>query len=256
MSLLLEAKDLCFSWDKSKDPMIKSLSLSLEGGHIYGLLGRNGAGKTTLIKLFSGCLRPQEGEVIYYGDAGSFKVAQRHPQSLAEIFYVPETLTFPRMNALTFARNAGALYLRFSFEKFKECLNAFEVPSSTCLSRLSFGQRRKAHISFALACSARVIFLDEPSNGLDISAQISLRRLLIDYLSPECSVVVSTHHVREFENLIDEAIVLDRGSILAHERLDELQQASTYRDLESWYASVVNISPSLSFTRSIDRDIV
>jgi ABC-2 type transport system ATP-binding protein len=260
MSVLLEAKSLYFSWDSARNGLINSLNLSLHPGHIYGLVGRNGAGKTTLIKLLSGALRPRQGDVrLCLGDT-SYEVASRLPEALAEVIYVPETLSFPDLDALSFARFAGRLYPRFSLDNFRRTLEAFEIPTHVLLPRLSFGQGRKVHIAFALATDARLIFLDEPSNGLDIAAQISLRRMLIEYLSPERSVVVSTHHVQEFEHVIDRVIVMDRGCILVEEALEVLQAQPGYRDIERWYAELIGLvssrASSSSSIRTRDYDTI
>lgn len=241
MSKILEAHNLSFQWNESGGWM-RHLNLTLEGGHIYGLLGRNGAGKTTLIKLMTGCLRPHSGVVKFLGHNLDCDVSRRAPNVLAEMVFVAESSDLPPFPVSEFGRLTGALYPRYSQQQYQENLNVLEVPSGENIGKLSFGQRRKAHIAFALATGASLMFLDEPTNGLDIASQIVLRKLLINHLTPERTLVISTHHVREFENIIDQALVLDHGMILGHEATEDLQSKPDFTDLETWYASLIGIT--------------
>jgi len=243
MQTLIQAEHLHFSWgltgSTAGSDWFRDLNLSLQGGHLYGLLGRNGAGKTTLIKLLCGLLHPTAGVARYVPlDA---VMGERKPEALTEVVFVAESSELPPLPVERFGHYAGALYPRYEHARYLDILRALEVPSHARMQTLSFGQRRKAHIAFALATDARLVFLDEPTNGLDIAAQILLRKLLIAQLAPHRSFVVSTHHVREFENVLDEIIVLDCGRVLAHERMDTLQAQVDYSDLENWYARLIGI---------------
>ena len=242
MTVLLEATGLDFRWTPPADDWFRSLSLSLSEGRLYGLLGRNGAGKTTLIRLLCGLLRPRSGATRWHGPHGEVvDAALRDPRVLADVVFVPESAELPALTAEAFGRIAGALYPAFDLERYFAGIDAFEVARGGKLRALSFGQRRKAHIAFALASGARLAFLDEPTNGLDVSAQITLRRLLIDHLALGRSVVVSTHHVREFEPVLDEVVVLESGRILAHETLDTIRDRPGFFDLEHWYAGLIGL---------------
>lgn len=253
MGITLEARHLSFSWSRGRADWLKDLGLSIDGGHIYGLMGRNGAGKTTLIKLLSGCLRPTTGDVRLVSNGGRLDVINRTPETLSEIVFVPENSDLPGLSVREFGRLTGSLYPKFSMERYLGNLQVLEVPLQGKLPSLSFGQRRKAHIAFALATEASMIFLDEPSNGLDIAAQIVLRRLLIAHQSSERSLIVSTHHVREFENVIDQVIVLDQGRVLANESIGRLQESTDFKDLENWYARLIGIT-SLPLTGGRDAN--
>jgi ABC-2 type transport system ATP-binding protein len=244
MTVLLEAQNLYFSWNRSGSGWFQNLNLSLETGHIYGLMGRNGAGKTTLLKLLVGGLKPSSGTVdisLPHVKAASF---ERTPESLSEIVFVAENSELPNMTAAQLGEYAGRLYPRFSLDRYHEYLKALEVGSEQSLPRLSFGQRRKAHIAFALATNASLIFLDEPSNGLDVAAQIVLRKLLIAQAGADRSIVVSTHHVREFETVIDRIMVLDQGRVLADELTENLASQPNFQDLETWYAQKIGLNTS------------
>jgi len=242
MTPILEAAGLGFRWTDTDRDWFHGLSLSLSPGHLYGLLGRNGAGKTTLIRLLCGLLRPHSGAVTWHSSTGvAVDTKTRAPEILADVVYVPETADLPAMAADAFGRLAGALYPGYDHARYLSGLAAFEVPKATLLTALSFGQRRKAHVAFALATGARLVFLDEPTNGLDVVAQMTLRRLLIEHVADERAVVVSTHHVREFESVVEDVIVLEHGRVLTHQSLEDIQKTEGYFDLEHWYAGVIGL---------------
>lgn len=245
MSPLVRAHGLTFAWSPDGPPLFQNLNLELAPGRLYGLLGRNGAGKTTLVKLLCGLLSPTEGMVTH--EATQLALSKRLPSTLCDVVFVAESSVLPALPADTFGRLAGALYPRFEQGRYLELLNALEVPSRKNVASLSFGQRRKVHVAFALATHASLVFLDEPTNGFDIAAQILLRRLLVAELAPHRSLVVSTHHVREFENVLDTVLVLEKGRLVAQESLDDLRAAPGATNLESWYAGLIGLASSQDF---------
>jgi ABC-2 type transport system ATP-binding protein len=244
---IAEVCNLHFRWPQAKVDWFQGINLRIEGGLLYGLLGRNGAGKTTLIKLICGLMKATSGEVLLSAGRDGKSVYPRSPQNLAQVVFVPETAQLPDLMPLEFSRLAGSLYPNYSQTEFQELLQGFEVKTDVRLGRLSFGQRRKVHISFALATGAALVILDEPTNGLDISAQFTLRRLLKRYLTPQRSLLVSTHHVRELEQVIDEVIVLEKGKILVQENLARLKTGPLLGgNIEEWYTNLIGLTDSFS----------
>jgi ABC-2 type transport system ATP-binding protein len=242
MTQLVRASNLSFGWRKAGGDWFHQLNLNLESGHIYGLLGRNGAGKTTLIRLLTGGLAPQQGQVMVSAISGKQVPAfARRPEALANMVYVPESADLPPLTASQFAAAAGKLYPRFSLSQFHEFLGAFDVPQNKTLASLSFGQKRKAHIAFAFATNANIVYLDEPTNGLDVMAQMALRQIIVKLVADERTIVVSTHHLREFETVIDRIILLDRGNVVANEDLDNVRLQPGFEDLEKWYAGKIGV---------------
>lgn len=247
---LVNVEALSFRWPGGGSEWFSNLNFSLNGGHIYGLLGKNGSGKTTLIKLLTGCLRPTGG-TVRIGES-SHPAADRDPAHLADLFFVPELAILPNISVQRFGDLTGPLYPKFNKDKYLATLNAFEVPANSNLARLSFGQRRKAHIAFALSSGARLIYLDEPTNGLDVSAQIILRRELAGFVDADHAVVVSTHHVREFETILDQVLLLEKGRLLAKGSAEELLEETSTTDLESWYAAKIGlVSTSLPSSNGV-----
>ena len=96
------------------------------------------------------------------------------------------------------------------------------------LNRLSFGQRKKALIAFALSLNAEVLLLDEPGNGLDIPSKLCLRRLLSQYAHPERTVILSTHQVRDIEDIVDHITVIDNGRLMLNTSVSELESTVAF----------------------------
>ncbi|MGE5402817.1 MAG: ATP-binding cassette domain-containing protein [Ignavibacteriales bacterium] len=216
---MIQISDLNFGYRK-KQMLFQKLNISLMPGNIYGLLGRNGAGKTTLLKIIGGLLNPVEGRCSFRG----FPAFQRNPKSLEETVFLPDNSYLPPMKAAEYLNVYAPFYSRFSREKCMEYLENFEVPMTGKLSGLSFGQKKKFSIAFALAANSKVLLMDEPTNGLDIPAKSIFRKLVASSITDEKIFLVSTHQVKEMKNLIDPIIILDEGRIVFHEPVHEIEK--------------------------------
>ena len=197
---------------------LENLSLDLEKGHIYGLLGKNGAGKSTLLKNMVGLAFPLSGTCEVAGHAA----ALRRPDTLQELFFLPEDVQAPPVTATQLAASTGVFYPRFDAAAFHEYLRELEVPAHTRLTALSFGQQKKALIAFALATNTGLLVLDEPTNGLDIPGKAQFRKLVAGALGAERCVIISTHQVRDLDSLIDTVLVLHQRRLVLNETIDSL----------------------------------
>ncbi len=217
------AEGLCFSY--RRQDLFQDLSLGLRPGNIYGLLGRNGAGKSSLLKILAGLLFPQAGKVLTLG----FEAARRNPRMLAEVFYLPEEFLLPRLTPEAYLRVNAPFYPRFDREAMDRFMDEFGLDREKKLSAYSYGQKKKFLLSFGLASGCRFLLMDEPTNGLDIPSKSQFRRLVASALSEERIFLISTHQVKDMENLIDPVVILDSGRILFHRTLGEIQEGLTVR---------------------------
>ena len=108
-------------------------------------------------------------------------------------------------------------------------MSVFEIPSDSTLQNMSYGQKKKVLISFALASNARLLLMDEPTNGLDIISKSQLRKILAQALDEERCIIISTHQVKDLENLIDRITVIDDGKILFDENVDTISKKLSFR---------------------------
>src|SRR5882762_11990817 len=154
--------DFYFSYRRR--PVFTGLNLDLRPGYIYGLLGKNGTGKSTLLRNIAGFLFPQRGRIEVLG----FTPGKRQPAFLQKVFLLPEDLHLPAITMDEWIRHNAPFYPSFSRQQFNRYIADFEVPVEGRLDEMSYGQQKKALISWALAINAPLLLMDEPTNGLDI----------------------------------------------------------------------------------------
>ena len=199
-------------------PCLEKISLNLEEGKIYGLLGENGVGKTTLLTLLCGLKKVQAGCISVDG----FNPYKRDAEFLSLQFYLPDEVWGPNSTALSFAKEKGVFWPDFSLDKFKEIMSVFEMDCMQKMNAMSAGQLKKTWISFALACSTKYLYLDEPTNGLDIPSKAQFRKALMNYTREDSTIVISTHQVKDLENIIDPIIILDRRDVLLNASVEKI----------------------------------
>jgi len=224
---MIEFKNLDFSYTRKKN-LFEGVSLNMQSGSIYGLLGKNGVGKTTMLNLISGLLFPKSGECTVMG----YIPQERKVGFLANLFYVPDEIVLPAMKLNDFVRVNKVFYPNFSQELLEQCLRDFEVEGNENLAKLSHGQKKKIYISFALACQTKLLLMDEPTNGLDIPSKSTFRKLMASVATEERCIVISTHQVRDLDNLIDAVVIMDNSKVLLQGTLDEITEKLTFRALD------------------------
>jgi len=225
---MIELNNMCFAYSKNKT-IFDNLSLNLEGNHIYGLLGKNGAGKTTLLKNIAGLRFPQSGKCTVLG----MESKKRRAEMLEDIYFLSEEIWLPEVTIPIYLKMFADSYPKFSPEFFNRCLNEFEINSRDQLKNMSFGQRKKVAISFALATQCKILIFDEPTNGLDIPSKGQFRKLAAEVIDKDRCIILSTHQVRDLECLIDTIIVLDNSQILLNNTVDQVCERLIFKTLLS-----------------------
>lgn len=216
---MITANNVHFCYRIGK-PLFESLSLDLPAGAIVGLLGRNGEGKTTLLKLLAGQLLPDEGTISVLGAAPN----QRSVPFLQSTFLLSEEIHTPPLSIERFFSLISDFYPSYDASMAKELLGEFQLSPRAKLNQLSMGQRKKAVIALALALRTPLLLMDEPTNSLDIPSKSAFRRLVARYTAPEQTILISTHQVRDLEQLIDHIVMLDNNEIVCNERIDSLSK--------------------------------
>lgn len=207
-----------------KEPLYTNLRLEVSAGHIYGLLGKNGAGKSTLLKLISGLIFPVTGKVTVMG----YEPCKRKPSFLEKIFVIPEEIETPDLDVVVFADSYAPFYPNFHKKQFLKLLNDFDVPLIN-LKEMSYGQKKKTWISLGIAANTDLLILDEPTNGLDIPSKRQFRKMLAANSTEERCVIISTHQVRDLDNLIDHIIIVDQGELVVHATIEEIMQKICFK---------------------------
>jgi len=221
---MIEVQNLSFGYKKRK-LLYKNLNLKLEVGSIYGLLGKNGAGKSTLLKNFIGLLFPKDGKIVVNG----FEPKKRRPSFLETIYFIPEEVYVPALTVEGYKNLFAPFYPAFNQEQFYSYLDQLDVKDKGKLNGLSFGQQKKFIIAFALACNTKVLLLDEPTNGLDIPSKIKFRKLIASIFTGDKIIFISTHQIRDLDNLIDRVIIVDNGELLLNASIDEISEKLCFK---------------------------
>ena len=226
--MMMEIKNVSFGY-RGKQTVFKDFSLSLEEGSVYGLLGKNGTGKSTLLYLMTGLLRPTQGEVFYKG----VNVFLRRPETLSQMFIVPEEFSLPKVSLKQFVNLNRPLYPRFSDELLRSCLRDFDMNEDIHLDELSMGQKKKAYMCFALATNTQLLVMDEPSNGLDIPSKSQFRRVVASGMAEDKAVIISTHQVRDIDSLLDHVVIIDGSRTLLNRSVADICSHLCFTELSS-----------------------
>ena len=216
---MIDIKDLSFRYSARK-ALFEQLDLQLLPGHIYGLMGKNGSGKSTLLHLLSGLLFPQSGEIKVL----DYVPKQRGADFLQNMFLVPEEFALPDVSIVLYAKLHAPFYPLFDYALFAKILKEFDIDTNDSMSKMSMGQRKKAYIAFAMATSTKFLWMDEPTNGLDIPSKSQFRKIMAYMDIEDRCVVISTHQVRDLNNVIDAMVVLDEHKIVFNHDLNSISQ--------------------------------
>lgn len=199
---------------------LDAVSISIQKGSIYGLLGSNGAGKTTVLKLVAG---------IYRQDLGSVTVNERaiyeNPLLKEKVVFIADTpYFFPQYTIIQLAGFYQSVYGNWSNERFRKLGDVFDIDLNKKIHKFSKGIQRQAAFWLALSTMPEVLILDEPMDGLDPVVRKKVKSLLIqDVAEREMTVFISSHNLREIEDICDHVAILHNGSIIIEKDLDDLK---------------------------------
>ena len=206
---MIEIRNLDFSYKKT--PVFSNINLSFPEGGIYGLLGENGVGKTTLLKIICGLQRPNEGTCTVDGMTSY----DRLPEMLQRIVFLPDEVTLPdNATPQKYVNELAPFYPTFSQGSFLHLMQELEVDPERKFREMSFGQQKKSLIAASLSLGTDYVLLDEPTNGLDIPSKAQFRSILSKIADEGKTIIISTHQVKDVENLIDPIVILSHNAVL------------------------------------------
>ena len=220
--------------------VFKNISLEFKEGNVYGLLGENGVGKTTMLKIISGLQFPKNGTCV----VDDFIPSERDPYFLQNIFYLPEEVITEDTTPEKFINKIGVFYPRYDYTYFLNLMKELEVDPSRKFNAMSYGQKKKSLLACALSLRTDYLLLDEPTNGLDIPSKALFRKVILQHSTvvepvettrmPSTSsgtdinriptIIISTHQVKDVENLIDPIVILDHDEVLLNATFEEISQ--------------------------------
>jgi ABC-2 type transport system ATP-binding protein len=223
---------------------LKSVNLEIRRGEIFALLGPNGAGKTTLIGIVCGTINPSGGKVLV--DGHDIIAEYRHTRSM--IGLVPQELTLPPFEnvwaAVNFSRGlfgkgANPVYL----EKLLKDLSLWDKKDSRIMA-LSGGMKRRLLIAKALSHEPRILFLDEPTAGVDVELRRDMWELVRSLRASGVTVILTTHYIDEAEEMADRIGVINKGEIILVEDKAELMRKLGSKQMTLELQSPIDSLPS------------
>ncbi len=203
---------------------LDGITLNIESGCIYGLVGTNGSGKSTFLRLASGVYVPDGGNITIE-DTAIFEM----PMIKDRIFFVSDDLFFlPQTSLDEMAWFYKTVYTRWSDERYAKLCTLFPIDKKKKLSTFSKGMRRQAALILALASSPEYLLLDEAFDGLDPVIRFAVRRLIADEMSSrQMTVIISSHNLRELEDFCDRIALIHAGKLIMECTMDEMRHAFT-----------------------------
>ena len=216
---MLSFSNVSFTYGRRGKEVLSGLSLDFEENGLYGILGKNGTGKSTMLYLAAGLLRPKGGNVTVEG----VPTQSRRPETLRKLFLVPEEFDLPEVSLRTYVQLNAPFYPTFREDILARCLKSFELGDDLNIGRLSMGQKKKVYISFALAAGTKYLLLDEPTNGLDIPSKKVFREVIAREMTEERVMIISTHQVRDVEQLIDHVVIVNDGTVMLNASTAEIE---------------------------------
>lgn len=211
--------NVSYKYSKSSRFALEDICAAIPTG-IHLLVGENGAGKSTLLHAIAGLLTPQNGDIMIDGVVST----SMKPSLKSEVFMLDDNLKITAATIRKFATIHSRFYPNFSKETFEENLTAFGLTGDELIRRQSLGNRKKSLLAYVLALGVRALFLDEPTNGLDIQSKDTLRRIIASSTTGEQTIIISTHNVGEFKNLYDGFIAIHKGHLQLAATADRISE--------------------------------
>lgn len=215
---MIEVQKVNKSFDKTA--ILKDVTFHVQKGSIYGLLGSNGAGKTTLMRILAGILKQNDGEVrvLQEGIFENDSVKQK-------VVFIPDSLYFlPQYTTRQMADYYRSMYDGWNEERYENLKRVFQLDEKKKISQFSKGMQRQVAFWLAMSAMPDVLIIDEPFDGLDAVMRQKVRNLVIqDVAEREMTVLISSHNLREVEDICDHVGILHKGEILLERDLDDLK---------------------------------
>ena len=197
---------------------VDNVSLAMEPGHIYAMLGPNGSGKTTWMKMAAGLVKPTSGEVFFNGNPVGI-------ESRKDVAYMStEPYFYDWMTIESAGKYYNDFFEDFSMETYLRMLSDMDLNEKDKIRTLSSGMVAKMKIALTLARDAKVYMLDEPFNGIDLLARDEIRAAILRAATPEKLLLLSSHLVEEMEAIADRAVFIRKGVLIEVRDLEEMRE--------------------------------
>ena len=216
---MIEVRNVVKSFDGFR--ALDGISITVPTGGIYGLVGPNGSGKSTLIRNLMGVYRPDEGEILVDGQP-----VYENPAVKERIAYIPDDIFyFLQSSVKDMMRYYRGIYPKFDMERYEKLKEVFKLDENMPIRRMSKGMQKQAAFWLCVCMRPDIMVLDEPVDGLDPVMRRQVWSIIMaDVAERGTTVLVSSHNLRELEDVCDHVGIIDRGRLLLERSLSELQE--------------------------------
>jgi len=200
--------------------VLKNININADKGRIYGLVGSNGCGKTTILKHIMKVYKQDEGHITFNGEE-----VVEGSDIIKDFYFVQDTLYFPYQYTLNKLFHYEKLMYNMSEEKFEYLLKYFDIDKNKVLNKMSKGQKKQAAFVLSIAAQPRLLLLDEIVDGLDAVIKRKFWDVLIkEIIDNNMTVVISSHDLKELDNICDRVGIMHEGRILREENLEKMKE--------------------------------
>lgn len=244
MSIGIAIDEVSYRYANEEEEALKSVRLAIQPKDIFGLLGPNGAGKTTLMSIMAGILKPGRGRVTYHengkplGDGEVKRIIGYVPQDYA--FY-PELTPVQNLDYFGAMYDLGRREIRERTGELLQLLGLSAVAHKK-VGAFSGGMKRRVNLAIGILHHPKVIFLDEPTVGVDVQSKHAIVDILRRLNDAGITIVYTSHHLVEAEELCNRIALIDHGSVIAYDHLSSLLKSSNSKDLQSLFLSLTGVS--------------
>ncbi len=197
---------------------LDDVSFQIKEGKIIGIFGINGVGKSTILKSIAGVIKPDKGKILIDGEEINHKLYNK-------IAFIPDVDTyFPHLTIKESLEFMKEFYINWDEEKAYNMLKIFNLTDDQMISNLSKGNRARVKIILGFAQNAKYILLDEPFSGIDIFKREEFIKAMVEYISPNQSIIITTHEIAEIEEIVEEVIILHDGKVAFNFNVEEVRQ--------------------------------
>lgn len=244
MSVEISIEQVSYRYPSEDAYALTSVSFAVQSGDIFGLLGPNGAGKTTLMSILTGILKPEKGKIIY--SQGELALSEKEISRV--IGFVPQDFAFyPELTPVQNLEYFGAMYdltrrdIKRRTDELLELLGLSAVGNRK-VGSFSGGMKRRVNLAIGILHQPQVIFLDEPTVGVDVQSRQAILDFLVRLNQEQITIVYTSHHLAEAEQLCNRIALIDHGKVIACDDLDVLLKTNNSRDLQSLFLNLTGWS--------------
>ena len=220
---------------------LNDVTLHFQSGKIYGLLGPNGSGKSTTLKMITGLVYPNKGNVTVLGEKATRQISKKVAY-LTELDMFYDSFSVEKMIAFYESQ-----FPDFNRNKANQLMKEMNLSGNKKIKQLSKGNRGRLKLVLTLSREVPIVLLDEPFSGLDPLVRDSIVRSLLTYINfDEQTVIIATHEIDEIEPIMDEVIAIYNGHIIGNENVEQLREEQGCSVLE-WFKSIMEKEESEAF---------